>query len=545
MRIKKILPLFLIGLFLFTGCGQQKEQEIKKDSQIETTSSIEETSMEETIVEEKIEYLELLEAKEGNIYATKDGIYLDEEKIYDIFPGNKPRMQIFKNVLYFITDFNYKEDNKTWIDNGIVSIDLKTKEIKKLDYITIKATESIHNFKIEDDILTINIKGNKNTLRTKDYSLLKEFVIADKSPEKEEKENISSLTKAAKIVDESYNIKKGNIMLSPLSLNMALSMVTNGAGGETLMELEEFLGLKIDDYNSFSKNYMENIPSYLTIANAVWCTDDKGYEINEDLKNLLIENFNAKIESLNFVDKKSIEIINKWANENTKGMIPEILKELPFNTRFLLTNAIYFKGDWASEFNVESTKKLKFTNIDNTSKKVDTMIGTAEVYYENDNATAFGKIYKGDRYIFIGILPKKEGEFEIANLNLDSLLENKDITDVDIRMPKFEFEYENSLKQPLQNMGINNSFKNIADFTKMLENPVDDGLKIDDILQKTKIIVDEKGTEAAAVTSVTMTNDAISIDEPKEVILDRSFAFVIYDDKMGVPLFVGKVTTLE
>ena len=171
------------------------------------------------------------------------------------------------------------------------------------------------------------------------------------------------------------------------------------------------------------------------------------------------------------------------------------------------------------------------------------MHSTESAYLENENAIGFIKNYY-DGYAFVGILPKNEGNFNLTDLDIENLIASKTYDyDVNIGLPKFKIEYDTSLVQALQQFGVRDAFiPEIADFSGIAKD-----LFITDIIHKTYISVDEIGTEAAAVTAITMDNATAMPEqkEEKDVILDRPFAFAIIDLENNTIFFSGKITNIK
>ena len=345
-------------------------------------------------------------------------------------------------------------------------------------------------------------------------------------------------------------------MFSPLSLNMCLGMLESGAAGESKTALQEYLGT--EDYSSFAKEYLENAKNYsaddydgyknvFEIANSFWA--NKSLAFSNEYKKSVSENFNAEIDNLDFSKSKAAASkINGWVNEKTHKMIPTLVREeqLSEDTAAVLVNTVYFESAWNEEWGVPN-KMETFTAADGSTNKVELMRKTCSSYYENDNATAFSCYYKNG-LMFVGILPKETGDFTLESLDISSLLKNKNAAyEVYARMPKLNFESEFPLTDALKAAGLSDLFSpDTADFTSMQKN-TDDKLFISEVLQKTKLELDDKGTKAAAATAVIM-NEGMAIDEqPKEtreVYLNRPFAFLIYDEGNEQIVFMGKVTKL-
>ncbi|MFQ9515847.1 MAG: serpin family protein [Eubacterium sp.] len=355
--------------------------------------------------------------------------------------------------------------------------------------------------------------------------------------------NGSTLLQSEYLLDKLYN--KKNIIISAASLNMALGMVANGAVSNAKKDLEKYLGKPLDEYNQYSLKLMNRAAkdSMLTLANGVWYRDD--YNIKPFFNDAVKKYYNAEVKKAP-LDNSTVQEINQWASNNTEGMIQEIIKEIPEETAVVLTNALLFKGEWTVPFEANYTRKENFTKFDGKKVKVDMMHTDEYAYYENDYAVGFEKTYgKKEKYSFIAILPKIEGEFKLSNLELESFLKSKTGKyKVNISMPKFTYDWEDNgaLTAVLKTSGIQSIFDWTANpLGNMLQ--TSESVYATDISQACKIIVDEKGTKAAAVTSVSCKATSYIPEPSKTVSLDRPFGYIIMDNTTKDVLFMGKVVT--
>lgn len=337
--------------------------------------------------------------------------------------------------------------------------------------------------------------------------------------------------------------KKNNIMLSPTSLNFALGILAEGAAGDTKEKLNEYLGT--DKYTEYAMVYLEKLNAYnkngskLKIADAVWGDDNIALE--QKFKESVSENFDSEVKNLNFSDGEAASrSINEWCNKNTEGLIPEIVtsEAISGSTGLCVTNSLYFEAGWEKAWNVSE----KAETFGNNGEETIYMTGSADDYYENEYATAFGKNY-ANCLSFIGILPKKEGEFTLEGLDINGLMNsNPEYDQVSCKMPKLNFETSAELTEYLKALGLENIFSENADFSGITKS----GINVSSILQKTKLELDEKKTKAAAVTAIFSDKCAAPVDNMiiKEVNLQRPFAFLVYDMSNDEILFMGKVITL-
>lgn len=331
------------------------------------------------------------------------------------------------------------------------------------------------------------------------------------------------------------NIDQGeNTMYSPLSLNFALGMINNGATEDVKTDFEKYFNTDIETYNNFSKNLIKQNDGVLKIANSIWVRND--YTLNKNFKKQVEKYYDAESKTLPF-DEDFVTTLNKWCDEKTDGLISEILKEPPVdNTKMLIANALYFNGEWETKYNKEAIRNTDF-NTFNQTVKTEGMHSKEDIYLENENATGFIKYYKSKKYAFVGILPKKDGNFTFKDLDLKTLMDSKKYEDVHTMIPKFKFDSSLKLTDQLPHIGLEkttipNSFPNIVNETP---------LKVGTVFQKTTVNVNEKGTEASAVTIITMHDNGVQSTPSKEVYLNRPFAFMIYDVENNTPVFVGKV----
>ncbi len=349
-------------------------------------------------------------------------------------------------------------------------------------------------------------------------------------------------------VFDAVTADKKNSMFSPLSLNMALGLLAEGAEGGSKEALNRYLGT--DDYGAFAESYMKVVKekydvnsgldgenkNVFELANSFWA--DKNTAFKEEYKSDITRKFGAEVRNLDFGDKNgTIKEINGWVKEKTRKMIPSIIADYPDDLKAVLINTIYFESRWNDEWNIDKNSKETFTLLDGSVKELPLMRKHVSGYYENDAATAFRYGYRNG-LDFIGILPKQTGDFTIESLDIPSLLENETFDyDVYAKMPRLKFETSLPLSDALSEAGLSELFN--ADNAD-LSGISDDVLYVTDVLQKTSLELDEYGTRAAAVTEFLV--GAALPREERHVDLDRPFAFMIYDREEKQIVFLGKVT---
>lgn len=346
-----------------------------------------------------------------------------------------------------------------------------------------------------------------------------------------------------------------NIFISPFSASAALQMVANGAAGKTKTQMEHVLktaGWSPDELNKSYKDLDRSLgtprDATLEIANSVWYRNDLTIKPDfvADNKNY----FQAGLASVDFYDPKTADVINDWASQHTHGKIQGVVSfPFPKDTALVLADAIYFKGKWETPFDKNATQPCDFYLLGGSSKKTPMMQRDGKFsYQETADFQAVQLPYNGHLRME-AFLPKTNSSPQ----KLVEMFREKDTWqktiesgfrehDGFVALPKFKMDYEVEINQFLQNLGMRLAFDpNAADFSVMVDDP---GIAIKWVKQKSYVQADEEGTEAAAVTTVLMTDKAELTLPPKnrfEMIVDRPFLFVIVDDATQTILFVGIV----
>lgn len=352
-----------------------------------------------------------------------------------------------------------------------------------------------------------------------------------------------------KSVEKSKNDGESNALISPFSVMVALSMTANGAGGNTLSEMEKVLGKNIDieTLNKYLYTYIESLYSgekcKLSVANSIWLRDTTSLSVKKNFLQKNMDYYNAAIYKSMF-DAKGVADINSWVKKHTDGMIEKLVDKIDDDTMMLLINAVAFDAEWAKKYDV--IYEGNFTSLVGDRRTVEMMRSLEEKYIDDGSATGFIKEYKGGKYSFAAILPNSEDIYSyVENMTEESiakLLSGVSYEPVKTEMPKFSSDFSITMEECLKDMGIKDAFSSMADFSEMAEN----NLFISSVVHKTHITVNENGTKASAVTSVTMANTAVAPPVlPKEVVLDRPFVYMIIDNENNMPIFIGMVTDIK
>lgn len=345
-----------------------------------------------------------------------------------------------------------------------------------------------------------------------------------------------------------------NTLISPLSVLVALSMTANGADNDTLTQMQNVLGMPIDQLNAWINNYMTNLPEEekykLSLANSIWFTNDERFTVNQDFLQINADYYGADIYSAAFDDKTCREI-NKWVEDKTDGMIKNILDQIPAEAVMYLINALAFDGEWQDIYFESQVRKGEFTTETGEKRNVDMMYSEESKYLEDKKATGFIKYYKDRKYAFVALLPKEgvsvsEYISSLDGAHLHDLLSNAKSAVVNTSIPKFETEYDVEMSEVLKGMGMPDAFNGaVADFSKLGQSTAGN-IFISRVLHKTFISVDERGTKAGAATIVEMTDEcAMLVEDLKQVYLDRPFVYMLIDCETNLPFFIGTMMDVE
>ena len=343
--------------------------------------------------------------------------------------------------------------------------------------------------------------------------------------------------------------EEGNVLVSPLSIMLALSMTANGANGNTKEEMENVLanGMPIEDLNAYLYEYVSHLPSdnksKLSIANSIWLREN--FNVKKDFLQTGINYYDAYIYSSPF-DNSTIDEINKWVKQHTDGMIDKIIeKHIDKDAVMYLINAIAFDSEWEIKYEESNIKSGTFKSYTGKENKVEMMTSEEMTYLEDENTIGFIKPYKNDSYSFVALLPDEDIDIYdyIESFSYEkylSLMEEKKYCTVYGTMPKFSYEYGTSMGEILKNMGMKDNFSPYsADFSNIGDTS-DGGIYIGDVIHKAFIEVDANGTKAGAATLVGMVKcESVEITENKVVRLDRPFVYMIIDNDTNLPIFMG------
>ncbi len=341
-----------------------------------------------------------------------------------------------------------------------------------------------------------------------------------------------------------------NIMISPASVSIALGMAYNGAENSTRDAFEEILnyqGLTRMEINEITRELINVLVTnssgnVVEIANSIWY--DQGFPVEQEFIDLNSTYYDAEVREIDFRKAQAVKTINDWVSGKTNGKIDEIIEAIDPDMMMILINAIYFNCLWDVEFKPGDTRDAPFfTEMGTLFRQVEMM--HLESNFNTLHTEGFSAVelpYKKGKFSMFLFLPGEGSSVDSLAGELDgdswkalseAFTERKNFT---VEMPRFKFEFERSLLDDLRAMGLGIAFTDGADFSGI--SPVE--LLISDVIHKTYIDVNEKGTEAAAVTGVIM--ETTSLGPPSFIRLDRPFLFAIAEKSSRSILFIGKVT---
>lgn len=337
------------------------------------------------------------------------------------------------------------------------------------------------------------------------------------------------------------NVKPGeNVVVSPYSAGVVLSMLAEGAEGETRVEFDNALNGCL-----FKAEELGDEKVVVESANSVWVSDD--FSVRNRYVDLLSNDFNAFITTQNFADPATLKAINNWCAENTSGKITEIIDRLGPDMVMVLVNALYFNGPWEKAFDPASTAEDVFKGRSG-NQKVSMMSAKMKLNYAEYQGCQIVELpYAGGNYSMFVVLPPAGMDADavlpyVSESAFDAAMGMLVQRDVRLKMPKFNLETSLILNEVLQDMGIRDAFSSAADFKGI---SAMGPLRLDKVQQKCFIEVAEKGTEAAAVTSAQIRLTSVRPEgAPVEMKVDRPFFFFIADRNEMQILFAGKIVNL-
>lgn len=336
---------------------------------------------------------------------------------------------------------------------------------------------------------------------------------------------------------------------SPLSVSMAFGMALNGAGSdsETYRQIRDLFGhdgLTNAQINAAARDLIKALVDLdpkvaLTIANSIWIR--QGFEVQSAFLEANRDFYLAEVRSLDFSDPGAPGVINAWIDEKTKGLIKKMIDSISDQTVLYLINAIHFKADWQIAFDPKKTQEVPFTLADGSTVNRPLMQREDTLSYVQDQQwTAVDLAYGGQAFSFLAIQPNDPADLdasatEFTQQDYQSIVEGLERRSIPVHLPKFELDHEiKQFSALLQDLGLTAPFAaGEADFSRI---NASQPLHISDVLHRAVITLDEKGTEAAAVTVIEIRVTSVG----PMVVFDRPFLFFIRERTSGTILFMGR-----
>lgn len=340
-----------------------------------------------------------------------------------------------------------------------------------------------------------------------------------------------------------------NIIISPLSVSTALSMLLNGTKENTKSQIFDALQVSNQDLeanNQIYRDLIDFLPNVdplveTSIANSIWY--EQSFQVLAEFLEVNQTYFDAEVQGLDFGNPTTKDIINNWVANATNQKIESILEEINADHVMFLINAVYFNAPWKKTFKEELTSNWDFNLLNGTSTSVE-MMYTLDIkfgYFQNEQVELINLPYGKENYHYTILLPKE-------NFNVNQLVENFTMQQwnewkaglskehsLELRMPKFELDYEIKLNDALKSLGMQDAFsESIADLSGINNQGQ---LYVSEVKHKTYMRVDEAGTEAAAATSIGIGPTSIS----PSVLVDKPFLLIIHEQKTNAILFMGKI----
>jgi serpin B len=345
-----------------------------------------------------------------------------------------------------------------------------------------------------------------------------------------------------------------NIFVSPLSLHMDLGMLLNGANGETYTQLQNAMnlnGLSISDINQAYQTLLQDLPKAdnlvnLALANSMW------YKYNFSVKasySGTLENYFQAAVYPSLFKQPAVDSINNWASKNTNGKINNIMTSIDSATVMFLINALYFKGDWVSQFDKSATKPQTFNLEDGTTKQVQMMSQNNAFHYASTGTYAALRLpYGNGQFSMTILLPWQGNKIEDVMNNFtandwNAFQQDTSKISVNVFLPRFQIPtYNVDLISTMQSMGVTDAFSGIkADFSNVSAISALGELYVGLMKQFTYLNVDETGTEAAAVTVIGMEELSLGPATPPSFICDHPFGIIISENTSNTILFMGRI----
>ena len=351
------------------------------------------------------------------------------------------------------------------------------------------------------------------------------------------------------IRDNAQLLEDGNVVVSPASIGAAFAMARLGARGETAEQIDAVLHFPTsglgDAYNSLTRDWTDAPASKdapeVSIANSAFVQRD--FELQADYLHALATDFGVGMRTVDFPSGQAAAEINEWVRRETRDRIDRLFNYLDPDTRLVLANAVYLKAVWTEQFRTALTSPEPFRRSDGSVVRPEMMHAESSAEFEYVATSEWSAVrlpYVGGELAMWVFLPAAADGDPVPLLDpaiLATAIEQAQEQPVDLSLPKWDFQSDLPLRDALVTLGMETPFSDFADFSAMAAEP----LKIDQVQHRADITVDEAGTEAAAVTGVSIVPVSAPARPDVVMTVDHPFAFVVMHEPSGAPLFEGIV----
>jgi serpin B len=348
--------------------------------------------------------------------------------------------------------------------------------------------------------------------------------------------------------------ENGNIFFSPYSISSAMAMLYAGTSDEAKREIHAVMRYPDDTHlamRELREILDEGASGDLSIANAIW--PDSRLELLPSYVNTIKENYGGEVTQFDYLSKwrEAENAINSWTDLRTRGMIKNIIPQGSLQpkgemaTSLVLTNAVYFFSEWFHTFNKNSTRDEVFYGTSEEKTKLMRQTNSFP-YFETEDFQMISLPYKSGKRSLVVVLPRrrdgiKQLEESITSENFSDWRTSSAREQVTVYLPKLEMEWNTDLSERFQSMGLENIFKFSVNNYKNLTSDRKYPMCVSQIFHKAHVIIDEEGTEAAAVTAIIMAGTtSMPPSRTYEFRADHPFIFFIADNATGAILFMGR-----
>lgn len=350
-----------------------------------------------------------------------------------------------------------------------------------------------------------------------------------------------------------------NVLLSPVSILSGLSLIANGAEGESLAQIEAAVGMSAEEMNAYLYSYTHQLSenwdmdNKLHIANSLWINKDKNITVSDEFLKKNEMYHDASIFYTEF-DQSCVEDTNKWIREQTDGKVDEIMNEIPEDASMYLVNSLVYEGMWTEKVSsyTQSDFTRTFAPVLSGNEEFSIMYERESVYLEDIAASGFMKYFAHGKYAFVVLLPNEDQDIKtyIQNLTgkrLYRILSNpiQESNVVGVWMPLFAFDYETNMKDVLRNMGVREILdKEKADFSLIDSIQNDESIQIDTVFYKSCMNLSINGINTDKENSNSEEGYALSDLAPYNIFIDRPFISMVIDCEHKIPLLIGVVNCI-